>query len=362
MDTRTSAISLLAAISVTVATSVSGTEAVRVERVNSSATLHAAMKRANGSGFTEIVLDPGRYRIRKTLRIRASHIAIRSSSGKYADTVLVGNGMRAADSVDNLIEVSGQHVSITGLTLRDAGNHLIQVRGERNADHFTLKDSALINAYQQLLKVSADASSEISADFGTVSGSLFAYENSLGPNFYIGGIDAHKGKNWIVEENSFHNIASPANQVAEFAIHFWSQSANNKVRNNFILNCDRGIGFGLGKHQHRRNDGGEISGNTIFHPRTSNPFSDVGIALENSPDTVVNDNTVLLRHNYPNAIEYRFPGTQSVIIKQNTLNRAVRSRNQGSGSVFENRKVSSDSEVWARVAKIARKHDPRFSE
>ena len=285
------------------------------------------MDDANKSGATfDIVLLDGTYRLTAPLRITADGLTVRSASGVRERVVLRGNGMRESSRVDNLIEVSGSHVALVGLTLVEAGNHLIQLRGERDADHFRLINCVLRDAYQQLLKVTSERDGEPSADFGVIQGSTFEYSADRGPNYYIGGVDLHSGKRWRIEENTFRNIASPAGRVAEHAIHIWKNSADNVVRNNLIINSDRGIGFGLTKDWYRHNRGGEISGNVIVHTRPDDPFADVGIALENSPGTVVRDNVVFLAHDYPNAIEYRFPDTEGVVISGNTTNKAITGR------------------------------------
>jgi hypothetical protein len=295
--------------------------------VASPAGLYAAVDEANRAGtVSAIVLLDGSYRLTRPLRITADGLTIRSASGVREQVVLRGNGMRKTARVDNLIEVNGSRVSLVGLTLAEAGNHLVQLRGERDADHFRLINCVLRDAYQQLLKVTSERDGEPSADFGVIRGSSFEYTADRGPNYYIGGVDLHSGKRWRIEGNSFRNIASPAGRVAEHAIHIWKNSADNVVRNNLIINSDRGIGFGLTRDWFRHNRGGEISGNVIVHTRPSDPFADVGIALENSPGTVVRDNVVFLGHGYPNAIEYRFPDTEGVVISGNTTNKAITGR------------------------------------
>ncbi|EAQ98942.2 right-handed parallel beta-helix repeat-containing protein [Congregibacter litoralis] len=306
------------------------TESVTL-RVATAAALYAAVRGASGDQKTVISLADGVYRLSNALRIGVDNVTIRSDSDDPAKVIIAGNGMRQTAGVDNLIEVSGKGVALIGLTLREAGNHLIQLRGERDADHFRLLNCVLQDSYEQLLKVSGASEGAVSADFGVVRNSRFEYTADLGPNFYIGGIDMHGGKNWLIERNHFRNIASPADAVAEFAIHLWTGSADNVVRDNVIINSDRGIGFGLGDQWFRHNRAGEITGNVILHLRPSDPFADVGIALENSPGTLINDNFVYLTHNYPNGIEYRFQGTTGVLITGNVTNKAIKARDGAEG-------------------------------
>jgi hypothetical protein len=319
--------------------------------VDSAPALYAAVKEAGAGGSTVIELEDGIYLLPRALRISANNLTLRSASGDPTKVVLVGNGMRKTGGVDNLVEVSGKHVALIGLTLQEAGNHLIQLRGENDADYFRLLNCILRDSYEQLMKVTTrKASGEPSADFGVVRNTRFEYSDTLGPNFYIGGIDMHGGKNWLIENNSFRNIASPAASIAEFAIHLWTSSADNIVRDNVIINSDRGIGFGLTNQWFRHNRGGEISGNIILHLRPSNPFVDVGIALENSPGTLVSGNFIYLMHNYPNAIEYRFEGTQGVVITGNITNKAITARNGGEALVEGNQTAALSNTAVDYVA------------
>jgi hypothetical protein len=104
-----------------------------------------------------------------------------------------------------------------------------------------------------------------------------------------------------------------------------------------IINCDRGIGFGLGSSS---NDGGIIRNNMIYNDG-HHTYNDVGIGLETSPNTKVYNNTVIV--DYPNAIEYRFEETENVEILNNIVNKNIRSRNGGQAEVRNNiYKVSED--------------------
>jgi len=143
-------------------------------------------------------------------------------------------------------------------------------------------------------------------------------------------LDIHKGNGWIVRDNVFTDIISPSENVAEHAIHFWDNSQDNIVERNLIVNCDRGIGFGLGSSG---NTGGIIRNNMIYN-NGSGMFHDVGIGLESSPFSDVYNNTVHVEH--LNAIEYRFEETNGGSIINNLTNKPITSRNGGSAFVDNN--------------------------
>jgi len=165
-----------------------------------------------------------------------------------------------------------------------------------------------------------------------VENSLFEYSAGRGPQYYIGGVDVHNGKNWIVRGNTFKNIKSPGDDIAEFAIHFWSESENTLVERNTIINCDRGIGFGLGDRGHI---GGIIRNNMIYHD-SSEGFADVQIGLEDARNSQVYNNTIYMANSYPNAIEYRFSSTTGLQIYNNLANKAIAERDGASGTTSNN--------------------------
>ena len=282
-----------------------------------------------------IELENGVYSVDRRLWIRHPNLTIRSVSNKPEDVVIESIGMKKTGAVKNLFDVAAPNFQLIGVTLRNAPNHLIQVHGKQNADDFLLDNCRLQDSYEQMLKVShGKGPNAHSADRGIVRNSLFEYTAGIGPQYYVAGIDAHNAHDWIVEGNEFRNIASPSERISEFAIHFWNGSSNMIVRNNKIKDSDRGIGFGMKRH--KLTVGGQIVNNVIVHSNKTHKFADVGISLQKSPGTLVAGNTVLFEHDYPNAIEYRFKQTSDVIIRDNTVNRKIASRNGGQAKLVNN--------------------------
>ena len=299
-----------------------------VVNVASASEFRAAINQANNSGGNmTILITDGTYEVASTASypyLTASNVVIRSESGNRDAVVLTGGGMRdVAPLTENGIYVVGDHVTIADLTIRDVGNHGIAVEGDNMYIHNVL----IQNTFEQMIKGTSGGDG---ADSAIVQCSLMEYPSGVGPQFYIGGLDIHEGEDWLVRDNIFKNISSPSGSLAEHAIHFWDFSANNIIERNWIINCDRGIGFGLGSSP---NEGGIIRNNMIFNDG-SGQFHDVGIGLETSPNTRVYNNTIHIE--YPNAIEYRFAATVNVDIANNLTNQLIRSRNGGQANLESN--------------------------
>lgn len=315
-------------------------------RVESVAELKRAVNRVNLLSHeqpVEIILADGVYENATNIRIMHPNTSLRSHSNDPLKVILVGTGMRKRASVEVIFDISASNVTVSGMTLKSVANHLIQVRAERDADFFTLANCILQDSYQQLLKVSGG--NQHFADFGIVKNNRFEYTAGVGPNYYIGGIDAHHSRGWTVTDNTFANIASPAERVAEHAIHFWHNSGSISIRNNTIINSDRGIGLGMGKDGDVVSEN-EVINNRIVHTNKKHLFADVGISLENVSDTLVVDNIIYMTTSYPNAIEYRFPNTQKNIIMNNVTNRAIVSRDNGEALLNNNKQAATGDRLW----------------
>ncbi|HED36451.1 MAG TPA: right-handed parallel beta-helix repeat-containing protein [Gammaproteobacteria bacterium] len=327
---------------------------IRHVTVNSLYQLNSELRNANkNKGYVSLDIEDGTYQLGQTLNIRADHIILRSKSGNPEKVILQGSKTRNT-GIPVLIKVFAKHFSIDSITLQNAKAHLIQIAGEHDADYPVIRNCVLQDSYQQLIKISYDKKkrAQISSDFGLIENSVFRYTEGIGPNYYIGGIDLHAGNSWIIRNNKFRDIASPSGSVAEHAIHAWTNSYNTIVENNIIEDCDRGIGFGLftrRKHpsiifQHR---GGLIRNNLILHNDNNDPFADAGIILEDSANTLVENNGIWMAHDYPNAIEYRSPSTRNVVIKNNITNKKIISRNGAKAILLDNTVDAKREEIIA---------------
>ncbi len=298
----------------------------------------------NERGYRAIIFNEGVYHLKRTLNITTPNLMFLSKSANPSKTILRGNGMKATKGVDNLLRIAAPNFVLDGLTLEQAGNHLIQIVGESGARKPIIRNAILQDGYEQLIKVTYSRKhTDKFSNEGLIENCLFRYTKGIGPNYYIGGIDAHGIRNWVIQNNIFENIASPSKHIAEHAIHLWRDSFNNIVKNNLIINSDRGIGLGMrvqeANYTYHSNFGGIIQDNIIYHADQQNKFSDVGIILEDSSNTLVENNTIFLEHDYPYSIEFRFGKSTNNIIKNNNTNKGIRQRD-GAQALVINNKVS----------------------
>ena len=305
-----------------------------------------AINQANTGKVQSILVAPGNYQLSQRLTITHDDVSIEGIGTAPSSVIISGSEMKHSDEVGVIFDIQAKRIHISNLSLQSSSNHLIQIRAEKDADYFHLSNVSLSDSYEQMLKVSGDSDPlSPTADYGLIENCIFQYTAGVGPQYYIGGIDAHRSKNWTVRRNTFKNIASPSIKVAQYAIHFWNFSKDNIVVHNTIINSDRGIGFGMGKGENQHS-GGIIAYNVIIHDDKGNPFSDVGIKLESSPETIVRGNTIIFEHTYPNAIEYRYELTQNVLIEDNVTNRKITAQERGVAVLNNNSEASSVYTTW----------------
>lgn len=297
---------------------------------------HKALTKAEkDGGSTVVIMASGEYSVNKPRYIRSDNIMIMSESGDPYDVVIRGGG-------GNIFRVSASYFYLDGVTLADTRTHLIQIAGESNASYPIINNCILQDAYQQFIKVSYNKRTPENVSVGgVVKNSVFQFTRGVAKNFYTGGIDALGSQDWLVQNNIFRDLASPKERISQHAVHFWVNSARNRIIGNLFVDVDRAIGFGMPlpknstvlKYSHK---GGEISGNVIYHADNGDPFGDTGIVLEASTDVVVQDNIIFMEHSYPNAIEYRFEATQNVLISNNAVNKKIASRDGGKAQLTDN--------------------------
>jgi hypothetical protein len=311
-------------------------------------------KQANYSGVnTTILLENGTYTINAMLHVTGQNITIGSKSGIRENVIIEGDEMSSNASATHIFLVQGDNFEVRDVTLQKCRYHIIQIQGEADADNPTIRNCILRDSYEQIVKVSVDQNNlNTSSDNGLVENCLFEYTAGVGPQYYIGGVDALGVHEWVIRNNTFRDIISPSGSVAQYAIHFWNSSENNLVENNLIINCDRGIGFGLTPDTGNR--GGIIRNNMIYHAANKGEFADTGIALGNSAESEVYNNTIIMEHDFPWAIEYRFSGTKDILIANNLTNQPIQVRDGASGTVTDN--VTNADVSWFKEASLGDLH------
>jgi len=272
-----------------------------------------AVEKETVAGNVTVLLKEGEYKLAKGILIAADNVTYCSLSGNREKVILNGDF-----KATHVFWVQSDNVIIKDLTLGWVNNHGIQVQGERGVDSAVFQNLRIVNCREQMLKGSA-GKEEIYSKNCLVENCLFEFSEGKAYQAYTGGIDVHRGKSWIVRDNIFRGIKTEGNDLTEGAVHFWSDSQDTLIENNLIIECDRGIMLGLDNSAHY---GGEIRGNKI------QTVKDTGIYLANAKGAKIYENTVFVDANYPNAIEYRFPGTE-VEIFNNITNKQIKARNLG---------------------------------
>ncbi len=134
-----------------------------------------------------------------------------------------------------------------------------------------------------------------------------------------------------MRDNLFRKLRTPAGQpgIAEHAIHFWkrcpTRPQNIVVERNWVVNCDRGIGFGLGSPEGGHQGGSSIIRNNMVFNDGGGPHTDVGIGLEHASNVQVDNNTVVVLK-YWAPMEYRFAGSSNLVFRNNLVSGPIQRR------------------------------------
>jgi hypothetical protein len=102
--------------------------------VNSASSFRDAINQANANGGNmTILIEDGVYHVASAISypyITANNLVIRSNSGNRDMVVLHGDGMKdVSPNTEDGLHIAGNNVTIADLTIRDVGNHGIQVSG-----------------------------------------------------------------------------------------------------------------------------------------------------------------------------------------------------------------------------------------
>lgn len=330
-------------------------EVVRVKTVGE---LKMALETANRAGIARtLLLEDGSYVLDvPALEIQCPGLVIRSARGLRDTVVLRGPDEGTNAAVANVFLISANDVAIADMTLGYCRYHGIQVRGEPpfHVSGLLVHNCRIVNCNQQFIKGSSSENDPLGATDGVIEQCLFEFTGGWAYQYYTGGIDIHKGVNWIVRDNLFRNLRVPAGQpgMAEHAIHFWkrcpTRPQNLVIERNRVVNCDRGIGFGLGSVEGGFHGGASVIRNNVVFNDGTGPRTDVGIGLEHASGVSVENNTVVVQ-NYWAPVEYRFAGCSNVVFRNNLVNRPIQRRDNAPPALQENNLERMESS-WFRNA------------
>ena len=324
--------------------------------VSSVSELVKAVNNTQSGGDRTILVRDGNYQLSgQYLRIAVNGVTVRSQSGNRESVILDGNYQTT-----EIFQVVASDVTLADLTLKRAQDHPIHVMGgsSNDVENTLINNVHILDPGEQAIKI--NPSGVYSAHSGIITNSLIELtaagrdfvekDTSNGYPCYTGGIDAHGAAGWTIQDNEIRGFWCSTG-LSEHGVHFWSNSSGTKVERNLIIDCDRGIGFGLGSSGH---SGGIIRNNMIYHGQDHGD-SDVGISLESATGAQVYNNTIFHEHGYPNAIEYRFAASNNLSIVNNLTNRAITSRDGGTAVQLANN-ITNAAADWFTDAAVGDLH------
>jgi len=267
-------------------------------------------------------------------------VTLRSANGNRDAVVLDG-----AYLTNELVSIYASNVVIADLTLRRAYDHPVHISGPSSSiSGILLHNLRIVDPGQQAIKVNPIDTGYV--DSGTIECCSLELTDTgraqIRDNCYTGGIDAHAAWGWLVRRNRISGFWCAAG-LSEHAIHFWNASRDTVVEENVIVDCARGVGFGLlavsGDRAYPDDPypgvgylghiDGVIRNNFIAAADPdllqSDSGFDAGIALEQSRNTWVMHNSVVSTAAPFSSIEWRF-GNTLVQIVNNLVSHNLRER------------------------------------
>ncbi|MEZ4450140.1 MAG: right-handed parallel beta-helix repeat-containing protein [Nannocystaceae bacterium] len=319
---------------------------------------------ADAAEGTTIRFADGTYDVSSgPLHITRPGITLRSASSD-PDAV----NLDAGYAVGEIVLVEASDVTLAEITLRRAMWHPIHVTGGAEADTtgVLIHRVRVVDPGQQGIKINASGAGHY-ADDGVITCSEIVLTDAgraqIMDNCYTGGIDAHSARGWIVADNTIEGFWCEQG-LSEHAIHFWVTGRDTLVERNRIVDCARGVGFGLGEMGNGKSRtydddpcpgasylghvDGLIRNNMIVGRRpelfASQSGMDSGIALEQACGAEVYHNTIVALQPPFVSMEYRW-GNTSATIKNNLVTHNIKERDGGQAELAGNLEGADPSAV-----------------
>lgn len=272
----------------------------------------------------EVLLQDGLYKLEQYAVVINKSITLRSASGNRDDVIIEGKGNSVPAEA---LMVLAKDVQIADITVRNIRDHAVAVKTGMSGTF--LYNLHLIDVATGHIK-----GSQLNGD-GTIACSSIGYTGAGSQGDYNGAIDLQVAKGWHIRDNYFYNIWGDGSGClvdtdcgryepgGAPAILLWKDSGDNIIERNVIVNSFRAITLGLGTPY----DGGVVRENLIINTESGRQGvhgfipSDGGISLLPANNVTVENNTILMKHDYRGQIEIR-NGTGNVI-RNNILSKPV---------------------------------------
>ncbi|RMG99347.1 MAG: hypothetical protein D6705_03490 [Deltaproteobacteria bacterium] len=264
----------------------------------------------------------------------------------------------AGYGIGEIFLVEAPNTTIANLTAQRAFYHPIHVTGgtDGNTTGTRIYRVRVVDPGQQGIKINASSAGYFS-DEGEIACSEIRMTDA-GRGFvtdcYTGGIDAHSAWGWTVRDNYIEGFWCDQG-LSEHGVHFWVTSRDTVVERNVIVDCARGIGFGLGAMGNGKTRvypddpcpgagylghiDGIVRNNVIVGKRpelfASASGMDSGVALEQACGPIVVHNTVVALEPPFVSMEYRFENT-SAVIRNNLVTHDIVARDGGQATLSGN--------------------------
>lgn len=160
--------------------------------------------------------------------------------------MVIDGGLDGIYQTDFLIQISASDVTIANLTLQRAYYHPIHIYGTADATSgILLHNLRIVDPGQQAIKVNPNPHFVDNSTIECCSIELTdTGRGHIRNNCYTGGVDVHQARGWIVRNNYIEGFWCDFG-LSEHGVHFWKGSRETLVEGNVIVDCARGIGFGL---------------------------------------------------------------------------------------------------------------------
>jgi hypothetical protein len=306
-----------------------------------------------------IVLADGTYDLSSgdQLNFRRDGVTLRSESGDPGNVIIDGGYVSG-----ELLAISASDITIAEVTLTRAYYHPIHVTGRSDAgiSGTRIYRVRIIDPGEQAIKVNS-SSQGYYTDYGKIECCHIELTGAGRPhirnNCYTGGVDAHESWGWEIRDNFIKGFWCDTG-LSEHGVHMWQGCRGTLVERNTIVDCARGIGFGLGESGTGRDYpddpypgvgyighyDGIIRNNFVFAAIRG---FDSGIGLEQARGSQVVHNTVVsLQTPASSCIEWRWSNTdvsiKNNLVSHNLLDRGAQAELAGNvenapASVFRDR-------------------------